>query len=80
MTTTETTLRGNQLPAALKGTCCKDNSGQLGCQLMSIRGLFSVTKIRFTSFATQINKNPELFFLFLSIRMQRVALVDKTKF
>ena len=31
-------LRPNQLPGALKGTCCKDNSGQLGCQLMSIRG------------------------------------------
>ena len=30
-------------------------------------------------FATKINKNPELFFLFLSIRMQPVALVDKTK-
>ena len=31
-------LRPNQLPGALKGSCCKDNSGQLGCQLMSIRG------------------------------------------
>ena len=31
-------MRPNQLPGALKGTCCKDNSGQLGRQLVSIRG------------------------------------------
>ena len=58
MTTTETTLRPNQLPGALKGTCCKDNSNQFEDD-------FFVTKIRFTLFATKINKNIELSFVFV---------------
>ena len=56
-----TTLRGNQLPAALKGTCCKEQFR------LSIRGYFFVTKIRFTLFATKINKNLELSFVFVQM-------------
>ena len=53
-------LRPNQLPGALKGTCCKDN---LGCQFEDD---FFATKICFTLFATKIIKIQN-YLLFLSI-------------